>query len=71
MDNVTDNADLQWGYAGDPGVGVDDTTNVMTLTDGRRVETRAQLLAVLTEWHHTLGAPSANDLDHARRILSN
>ncbi|MEJ7800714.1 MAG: hypothetical protein WKF60_09350 [Ilumatobacter sp.] len=67
---MTDNADLQWRYADDPGVGADDTANVMTLTDGRGVETRAQLLAVLTEWHNSNGALTVDELDHARRILS-
>jgi hypothetical protein len=70
VDHVTENADLQWRYAGDPGVGVDDTANVMTLTDGRRVETRAQLLAVLTEWHHSSGALTVDELNRSRRILS-
>lgn len=67
---MTDAGSLAWRYADDAGVGVDDTTNVMTLTDGRRVETRGHLLAVLTEWHHDLGTPTASELDNARRILS-
>lgn len=70
MDNVTDTPDLGWRYASDPGVGVDDTANVMTLTDGRRVETRTQFLAVLTELHHAHGTLTANELDHAHRILT-
>ena len=67
---MTDAGSLEWRYADDPGVGADDTDNVMTLTDGRRVETPAQLLAVLTEWHHQHGSPSAGELDSARRILT-
>lgn len=42
------NHDLGWRYAGDPGVG-DDTANVTTLTDGPRVETRAQGEAFFAE----------------------
>lgn len=67
---MSSDADLEWRYARDPGVGIGDTANVMTLTDGRRVETLAQLLAVLTEWHHQHGTPTASELDAARRILT-
>lgn len=67
---MTDAGSLEWRYADDPGVGADDAANVMTLTDGRRVETRSQLLAILTEWHHQHGTPTTSELDNARRILS-
>ncbi len=49
VDTMEPSNDLGWRYADDPGVGADDTANVMTLTDGRRVETRAQLDAFLAE----------------------
>ncbi len=64
---------LRWRYAHEPGVGADDTANITTLTDGRHVETRAKLLADLTEWHNNNNndTPTVNELNHARRILSN
>ncbi len=43
---------IDWRYAGDPGVGVDDEANVMTLLDGRRIETREHLVAWLDELDH-------------------
>ena len=42
---------IQWRYSDDPGVGVDDKANVWTLRDGRRIESRQQML----EWLDELG----------------
>lgn len=44
---------IEWRYAGDPGVGVDDEANVMTLLDGRRIESREHLMAWLDELGHS------------------
>ena len=43
---------IDWRYAGDPGVGVEDEANVMTLLDGRRIESREHLVAWLDELDH-------------------
>lgn len=57
------NDDLGWRYAGDPGVGNNDTANVTTLTDGRRVETRAQAEAFFAEVEADRAADLAKSCD--------
>jgi hypothetical protein len=47
---------IEWRYAGDPGVGVDDEANVLTLLDGRRIKSLEQLLAWLDELSHLRAA---------------
>lgn len=46
---MAEQSGVVWRYAGDPGVGMDDEANVMTLLDGRWIESKAHLLAWLDE----------------------